>query len=85
MLSMVNSGHKANTDATLVSLFGFLLWVMVSILCFLKLVLSLAHKLSRLSPVLDLCHSSRKFLWCVSTDLQQFLRLLIAFELAKES
>ena len=29
MLSMVNSGHKANTDATLVSLFGFLLWVIV--------------------------------------------------------
>ena len=71
MLLVVASGHKVNTDTMLSTSFGLFLQVIVSDPCFLKWVLSLAHRSSRSPPVLNLCASlenipSVRFKWVVA-------------------
>ena len=51
---------KVNADSIFVLSFGLFLWVIASILCFLKRVSSLARRSSRSSPVLNLLASSRR-------------------------
>ena len=74
-LSTVNCGCEAKMFTMVLTWFGSFLQAIVSKPCFLKCVLSLAHGLSRSSPVLNLWASS------VNVPLVRFRWVVAAFAL----